>query len=355
MDISQRERGSTSAISLHQVRPTRSGAAAPLRALLALAVTVLVLWFLGPEVLLIFAAGLFAVFLAVPAGWLRERTRIPYGLCLALVLVLLAAAAAGTGYALAPPIAAQAQQVETALPQDFQRVLQDVRGSLAGHVAMGQLSDLGGKLGAAIAGPVLSSISSLAGALGSTLFVAFLGIYLAAAPRLYEKGLLLLVPEERTARAREIIEAAASTLKYFLAGRLLSMAVIASCSALGLWAIGVPAPIALALLAGILSFVPYVGSIASGVPPFLLAYAASPVTGLYVIALYVAIHLLDGYILVPLVQRRMVHLAPAVTLVAQLVLGILWGILGIAVATPLAAALMTLVRMAYVEDVLHKR
>jgi predicted PurR-regulated permease PerM len=314
-----------------------------------------VLWFLGQVVLLNFASGLLAVLLAVPAGWLRKRTGLAHALCLGVVLMAFAAALAGIFYGLAPRVAAQVEQLETALPQDFQHLMQDARGSPVGHLLSGQLGAVGGKLGSAIAGPVLQSISSVADALGSIVFVVFLGIYLAAAPGFYEEGLLRLVPAERTARAREIVEAMVATLKYFLAGRLLSMTVIAAASALGLWAIGVPAPVALALIAGIMSFVPYVGSILSGVPPFLLAYTASPVMGLYVIVLYIGIHLVDGYVLVPLMQRRMVHLAPAVTLTAQLVLAILWGVLGVAVATPLAATLMTLIRMTYVEDVLHKR
>jgi len=340
---------------VRRILAKRMARPASLGTLLAVGLTFLVLWFVGQVVLLVFASGLFAIFLAVPAEWISRRTGLSYGLSLGAVLLVLVVALAGVVFELVPRVAAQVQQLETALPKDFQSLVQDLQNSAVGHLAVGQLKAAGSRLGSVVAGPVLSSLSSLAGAAGSIVFVVFMGIYLAAAPRRYEAGLLSLVPAHRTARAREIIEAVVSTLKYFLAGRLFSMALIALCSGLGLWALGVPAPVALALLAGVLSFVPYVGSAASGVPPFLLAYAVSPMLGLYVIALYVAIHVLDGYILVPLVQRRMVHLPPAVTLTAQLVLGILWGILGVAVATPLAGALMTLVRMAYVEDVLQKR
>ncbi len=345
----------TSAASIRRILSERPATGAALRALLALALVVLVLWFLGQVVLLIFAAGLLAILIAAPAQWISERTRIGYGWCVGFVLVAAALAIAGIVYGLAPRVSAEVSQVEAALPQDFQHLLADFRRSSLGHLVMGQLGGKGSSLGSAILRPVLSSISSVADALASILFIGFMGLYLAASPGLYERGLLSLVPAERTHRAREIVEETVSTLKYFLAGRLFSMSVIACCSALGLWLLGVPAPIALALLAGILSFVPYVGSALSGVPPFLLAYAMSPMSAIYVIALYVAIHLLDGYILVPLVQRRMVHLAPALTLSAQFILAILWGILGVAVATPLAAAMMTLIRMAYVEDVLKKR
>src|SRR5579883_2729357 len=305
-----------------------------LRAMFWVGLAVLVLWFLGQVVLLVFAGGLFAILIAVPAAWLSTRSGIGYGWCVGAVLLLAAVLLAGVAYGLAPNVIAQVQQVETALPQDFARLIQDFRSSSLGHLVAGQFSG-SGRLGSAVLEPMLKSLSTVAQALGSVLFVGFIGIYLAAAPRHYEKGLLALVPAERTPRAREIVQATVATLKYFLAGRLFSMAVIALCSALGLWLLGIPAPIALALIAGFLSFVPYIGSALSGVPPFLLAYAQSPHMAVYVIALYVLIHLLDGYILVPLVQRRMVHLAPALTLTAQFVLAVLWGILGIAVATPL--------------------
>jgi len=322
--------------------------------MLLVGLAVLVLWLLAKVVLLLFAASLVAILIEVPASWLSERLGIRYGFAMAIVLTLLPLAVAGTGCGFAPRVIAQVQQVESSLPQDLEHLLGDIRNSPVGHLTIGQLSGDGGNIGSALVQPLLSSISSLADALGSIVFVLFIGVFVAATPQLYENGFLYLIPRERVHRVREIVRASASTLKYFLAGRLFSMAVIAACSAAGLWALGIPAAIALAVMAGVLSFVPYVGSALSGVPPFLIAYARSPTTALLVIVLYVAIHVLDGYVLVPLVQRRTVHLGPALTLTAQLAFGILWGILGVAVATPVVAALSTIVTMAYVQDVLHK-
>ena len=331
----------------------RSPAAVVLRRIFAAGLTLLLLWLLGQVVLLVFAAVLLAVLLAAPANWLRRHSRLGYGWCLALVLGAILLVIAAIGFALAPEVSVQIGQISDELPPALHRVIGGFQTSSIGRALLGQLK-AGGGTGASLAAPLLKSASSLVVAVGSIVFVVFCGLYFAAMPGAYERGLLRLVPSERSARVREIVEAVALTLKFFLFGRLFSMCVIAACSIVGLWLLGVPAAIALGLLAGALSFVPYVGSAASGVPPFLLAYMHDPVSALYVIVLYVGIHVLDGYILVPLVQRRMVHLLPAVTLTAQLVLGILWGLLGIAVATPLAAALMTLIEMGYVEDMLHK-
>jgi predicted PurR-regulated permease PerM len=128
-------------------------------------------------------------------------------------------------------------------------------------------------------------------------------------------------------------------------GRLFSMTALGVLTALGLWAIGVPLPVALGFVAGILAFVPYIGAIASAVPSVLMAAAVNLDLAIYVVLLYLGLHLIEGYILVPLVQRRIVHLPPALTLCAQLLLGLL-------LATPLVAATLVLVRMVYVEDIL---
>lgn len=322
--------------------------------MLLVGLAALVLLFLAKVVLLLFAASLVAILVGVPASWLSDHLRMRYGLALAIVLAVIPVAIAGTAYGLAPRVITQVERVEKSLPQDLERLIGDFQNSPVGHLTIGQMSGGGSNMVSALVQPLLRSISSIADAVGSIVFVLFVGVFLAATPRVHENGLLYLVPNDRVRRVREILRATTSTLTYFLAGRLFSMAVIAVCSAIGLWALGIPAAVALALIAGVLSFVPYVGSALSGVPPFLLGYANSPTTAVLVILLYVAIHVIDGYLLVPLVQRRTVQLGPAVTLTAQLAFGLLWGILGVAVATPIVAAASTVIRMAYVQDVLKK-
>jgi predicted PurR-regulated permease PerM len=107
------------------------------RSALVIGVAVLVLWQLGPVVLLVFAGGLVAILLAVPSGWLSECIKLRYAWCLGGVLFAVAIAAAGAGYALVPRVAEQVQQVETALPQDFDHVVEDVRNSSIGHLNSG--------------------------------------------------------------------------------------------------------------------------------------------------------------------------------------------------------------------------
>jgi predicted PurR-regulated permease PerM len=191
--------------------------------------------------------------------------------------------------------------------------------------------------------------------IGGILVILFLALYLAAEADLYAGGLLRLVPPARRARAALVMHETATAIWYWMLGRLFSMTVLGLVTTLGLWLLGVPLPVALGFLAGIMIFVPYIGSIASAIPAVVIAAAISLSLAVYVIVLYVGVHLVEGYILVPLVQRRAVHLPPALTLSAQVVLGVLAGIIGLLFATPLVAAGLVLVRMIYVEGILGDR
>ena len=122
----------------------------------------------------------------------------------------------------------------------------------------------------------------------------------------------------------------------------------------GLFALGVPLAPTLALFAGLLNFVPYVGALAGAIPAILVALAESPTLALWVALLFLAVQTLEGNVIAPLIQRRTIALPAAVTIMAQTVLGTLFGALGVILATPLAAASMVAIRMAYVESVLER-
>ena len=116
------------------------------------------------------------------------------------------------------------------------------------------------------------------------------------------------------------------------------MATIGALTYFGLLILGAPIPFALALFAGICGFLPYLGPIIGAVPMVLVAGGESLTLALWVLGLYVIVQFIESYLLTPLIQARAVFLPPAVVILSQLVLGALFGILGLALATPLAAA-----------------
>jgi predicted PurR-regulated permease PerM len=135
-------------------------------------------------------------------------------------------------------------------------------------------------------------------------------------------------------------------------GQLIDMAVVGVLSTLGLALLGIPLPLALGVLAGLFTFVPYLGAVLAGIPAVIVASTVGPAAILWVVLLYTGCHVVDGYLVSPLVSRRTVRLPPAVTVLSMAVLGELYGFLGVLIATPLAALVIVLVKELYIRDFL---
>ena len=137
-------------------------------------------------------------------------------------------------------------------------------------------------------------------------------------------------------------------------GQFLAMLFVGVATTIGLMLIGAPLALVLGLIAALLDFVPIVGPIAAAVPGILLALTAGPSTALYAALVYLVVQQLEGNLITPLVQQKMISLPPVLVLFAVVSAGLLLGIPGVIVATPLALLIMVLVRMLYVQDVLGK-
>jgi predicted PurR-regulated permease PerM len=172
----------------------------------------------------------------------------------------------------------------------------------------------------------------------------------AAAPDQYKAGLFHLVPPRHRRRAGEALDAVIFNLRWWLMGQVVLMLVIGATTTLGLWLMGIPLALTLGIIAGLLELVPYVGPWLSAVPAALIALLIGRAPLLMVLGLYLFLHILEGYVLLPLVQQRAVHQPPALTLVAQVLLGEILGLHGLLVAAPLTVAAVVLLKMLYVED-----
>jgi predicted PurR-regulated permease PerM len=130
------------------------------------------------------------------------------------------------------------------------------------------------------------------------------------------------------------------------------MAVVAVLIGIGLTVLGIPLALALAVLAGLFTFVPYFGAIAAAVPAVLVAFTISWQKALWVKAIFAVAHTDEGYVVAPIEQRNTAHLPPALTILSMTILGTIFGPLGIVLGAPVCAALLVLVRKAYVGAVL---
>ena len=169
--------------------------------------------------------------------------------------------------------------------------------------------------------------------------VLALGIYIAAEPQLYRRGFSWLLPQNERTRFETTATAMGRSLRRLLAGRLLGMALegVTTWLLLAIW--GVPMAGLLGLLTGLLAFLPNIGAPISGTLMVLVGFSDSTNSGLYCIAVYLAVQILDGNVVVPMVAKRTADLAPALVLGMQLIMGTLFGILGLMLADPLVVML----------------
>jgi predicted PurR-regulated permease PerM len=186
-------------------------------------------------------------------------------------------------------------------------------------------------------GRLTSAVSSAIGAFTSFVMILVIGVFIAIEPRLYERGVGWMLPMRSRDSFYRMSSRMGATLRRLMAGRLVGMAVEGIGTWLLLWAGGVPMAALLGLLTGILAFLPNIGAIISGVLIVLVGFSAGVDAGLWAIAVYVVVQVVDGYVIVPYVARRTVDLAPATVLGAQLLFGALFGILGLALADPIVA------------------
>ena len=313
----------------------------------------LLVWLAAPVLFLFFGAILFAVFLRTIADLVQRFTHLSPGLSLAVGTTLFVAVVAGGVALLAPFVSQQFTELSNRLPES----IASLRDSLGDSRTIASLFDQIPSLEEIITGEIgLSRVtgwfSSTIGLIANVILLLFVGLYLAANPDGYRNGLVRLFPRRRRARVDEILLEIGSTLRWWLLGQMIEMTIIGVLTTIGLWILGVPMALALGIIAAALTFVPNFGPIAAVIPAALLGLMISPAMMLYVLLLYAGVQLVESYMITPQVHKRTVTLPPVLTIVSQVLFGILFGLPGLFFATPLTAVILVLVKMAYVEDVL---
>jgi len=311
---------------------------------------VFVVWLFGDVLLLVFAAALFALGLRGLANLLSRVTGIGAGGSLAIIVIALVVVLGLGAWWAGPRLASEASQLQDQMFQQM-TVLRTWLGTTPwGRGLLHQLppglrgSAEGVDLTPRISGMVAGALRSAIGVLGTAVLVVAAALYFAAAPAPYIDGPLRLLPQRHRARARHVAGTVGRTLQAWLAGQLLDMLVVGLVTGGGLALLGVPLPFILGLIAALLNFVPYVGTIGGAVPAILIAFSQGTRQALFVAALFVIIQTLEGNVLSPMIQRRAVDLPPAATILAQTALGALFGLPGVVLATPVAAAILAALR-----------
>lgn len=202
-------------------------------------------------------------------------------------------------------------------------------------------------------GGISTVVGTTLGALANLVLILAFGVYFALNPRTYVNGMLMLLPVQRRDRAGEVLDEMGTTLRHWLAGKAAMMLLIGLVSYVGLLFIGVPLALLLAVIAGAMSFVPIIGPAIAGGLMVLVALTESWQLALWTIGFYIGLQTLESYLLMPLVQAKAIELAAGVVIASQVLFGILFGALGVALATPIAAVASVAIKRFYIEDVLE--
>jgi len=327
------------------------------------AVRLLFAWTFAATLFLIFAGILLGVALNAMTNLLGRVVRLPHALRLTIVCLTLAAMLSGVVFLGGATIAQQATVLSNTIKSQLVNVKAflekngiDTRyfglgsqaetpaGSSSSQAApgaaparnfpsAGEIASSGG----AIVSQTLKLLLGTVSAVGNFFIVLFLGLAFAAQPAVYRNGLLFMAPAKYRARATAIVDRIGETLERWLIAQILTMAAVFLVTWIGLEIIGIQSSFILGIQAGLLAFIPTVGAIIAGLIVVLASLASGWVAALSALILFLGVHALESYVLTPMIQRQALDIPPATLFAFQILLGIVFGIWGLALALPLMA------------------
>jgi len=312
-----------------------------------------VLWLLVDLLLLLFACALVALIFLTITDMIRARTGLPFAAALTIAVIGLLGLIVGAFWFFGATLQGEFAELSVRLPAAWAEIQARLRGSSFGA----QLLEQGQRAlpsGQRVVNAVTTALTTLGTALSGVALVLVGGLYLAAQPTLYGVGLLRLIPPGARTRAAETLDAMSISLKNWLKGQALGMIFVGFATGLGLWLVGVPAAWAIGLVAGLAEFVPYLGVFVAGIPAIVLGFAQGTDTGLWTIGVLIAVQQIQGNLVMPLLQNKMVDLPPAVTIFGIIAAGILFGAPGVLLATPLTIVVLVLIRRLYLGEEKHE-
>ena len=314
-------------------------------------------WHFAATLFLIFSGILFGVFLSALTSLLGKVVGGSHGVRLALVCVVLTAMFVGMSTLGGSTIAQQATSLSNTIKSQIVKgkaILEEhgfdtsfmdlstttptaetavVPASPRSLPSAGALASGGG----AIFSQTLKLLLGTVSAVGNFFIVIFLGVCFAAQPAVYRNGLLRCVPQSLRATTAEIIDDAGDVLQRWLLAQMITMTAVFATTAIGLKIIGIPGAFILGIQAGLLAFIPTIGAILGGLIIVLASIASGWVAMVSAFLLFLGVHAMESYILTPLIQRQALNIPPATLFAVQILLGIVFGLWGLALALPLMA------------------
>ena len=298
---------------------------------------------------------LFSVIISRPVDYLA-RKGLGRGLGTLIVLGALTFALALVGVALGSVVESQAQQLVEDLPtllSNAQIFIEGMQSRFGLDISLPDSRQLLDSVQNFLSGGAFSTFISVGAGVANVVSLAVVvlisTIFMVARPAPLVNGFVALFPAGQRERVREILEKMYRNVQRWFLGQLASMTIIGLLFTIALSVIGVPFALLLGILSGLLAFIPFVGPAISVIPPILLALAEEPISALWVLLAYAGIQFVEGNIVQPVVMSRAVSLHPVIIVFALLIMGTLFGFIGVLLAIPLVAALHVLMHELWVK------
>lgn len=305
--------------------------------ILALILGLLIAWHAIDVFMIAFAAILLAILLNAIGRGAQVVTRLPYPVALSLSIVIILGILTLTFWLYSPLISDQFRLLLNQLPGSLEMVKDNIstyfgENFLSNETFQKEFSLTNEKF----LTKILTVFSVTIGSIVNFIIFIVVGLYLALNPSRYFLWFLQLFPAKRRKHIWKMMKNIGGSLHWWILGKLLSMTVVGVATFIGLRLLNVSLAFILGLLAGLLTFIPYVGAIISAIPAILISFTQEPLLAMYVGIVYLGIHLVEGYMITPFIEQRTASIPPAFTILVQILLLTLIGPIGFALATPLA-------------------
>lgn len=317
--------------------------------ILALAIIVLLLLKATFNVFLLVLAGtLIAIFFRGLSNLIQRKTKWKEGICAAISIVGTLLIVAGLFWLIGAKVQEQITELMETLPKTIDNAKANLNESSIGEKIVDKLSSKNSMDKAQVfAGQFFQSTF---GVFGDIYVILFIGIFFTISPKTYTEGMVQLIPPNGQEKADQVLDKLGEQLLNWLKGKLFSMFVVFVLTAIGLAIIGIPLWLVLALLAGLISFIPNFGPLIALIPALLVALMQSPQTATLVAGLYILIQFIESNFITTLVQKKLLNMPPALIIIAQLLMGALTGAWGLVLATPLTVIVIVLVQELYLKN-----
>lgn len=301
------------------------------------------------NVLLLSLAGiLIAVYFHGCAGIINRYFHWNQKLCLILSVVINIIILGAFFLFVGARLQQQVSELTDTLPTTIHKVKTQLNNSTIGTKALNYFKSSGNS--EKTKAIVRDFFSSSFGILSDLYIIILLALFFTASPALYKKGIIKLMPPKAKDKTNKLMNKLKTVLEKWLKGQIIGFFFIAVFTGIGLWIIGMPLILTLALIAGILNFVPNFGPIIALIPAALLGLMQGPNTAIIVVCMFTFIQIIQSAVTQPLIQQKMVNIPPALTIISQVAFGLIAGFWGVLLATPIVAILMTVVDELYVKQ-----